>query len=610
MNNLSIYISNTLVPSEVIREYPKSQEKLSFDGKVIPDSIEITLDNIDRTEYDDRYPGSLFYGSTFYGDPVEIYDNDLGTSLFQGILVDIQADDGSGTLKIEASNYLRKLSDTPCVHANSSDKTPAEIIYEVLTDATCGNFDASTIVYGGFQESINIQTANSAFINDTFTADNNKNCLAVINELLRMSCCEMYSKQNLIYLKQWQEYNGEIGTSIEKRHVISGTYKHYYEDKYVYNSCSIAYDNAGTAAYVTDSDATSIARFGKRAYNVPDEDVDSTTSTDFNIIYRNATGAAWIADLILTRFSNFKKYSELSISDDLYYVELGEQFDLNWTPFIREPVRLIERELDKNSGLIKCKVEFLNLPEEYYDRDVTAPDPVELIAAIASSSGTVVIKFTKNLDTDWLGYRIYFSSTPGVWYSEICNYGQSPIDCKSTALSDDGYIYYIISQLDNGTEYFFKITTYDTSFNESEFSNMLSATPETGQNEYRVTGNLATGYSLDQANNSAGTAPDEWLTWGEAILPITLSPAACYESSLRYKDGGFSIISWRGVGTDNNITFQHREGDTPALGSWSTAINAIGNNSVVLTKEYMQYRFNFNCQNWTDTDYFYIKEIL
>jgi hypothetical protein len=431
MSSLQLYINNTLIPGEDVIEYPKSTEKLSEDGKVLPDSLEFIIDNVDKTKYDDRYSGSFFYATEWYGDLVELYDTDLGVKLFEGIQTDLQADDGKGTLKIEASNYFAYLKDRECVYSNSSDKTPAQIIYELLTDEDIGNISDDNIVYDGFQDAINVQTANSVYINVDYDAENKKNVLSIINELLRITQCALYSKKNLIYFYRWDEYSGEIGAEISGRDIFTKTFKQYYNDKNVFNSVSIAYDNSGTVAYATGSDSTSISLYGERKFSVPDEDVDSTSSSDFKILCRNATGAAYLADLVLQRYKNHKKMFEASIIDAMNYIEPGDQIDLNFDNFIREPGIIIEREYDRNKKEIKIKGEFLNLPVNYYSRDVEPPESVELISAISSGNGRVLLKWTKSTESDWLGYKIYFTSTPGMWWQEICNIGKSPLDQKN-----------------------------------------------------------------------------------------------------------------------------------------------------------------------------------
>lgn len=600
--SLSIYISNTLIPDTAIREYPKSSEALSFDGKVIPDTITFTVDNIERTEYDDRYVGSLFYGVDFYGEPVEIFDNVLGRYIFQGNLIDIEADDGAGTIKFEASNYLRNLSNTPCIYANSSDKTVAECLYEILTDANCGNISASNIVYKGFQNAINIQTANSAYVNLDFDAEKNKNCLTVINELLRMSCCYLYSRQNLIYLLQWEEYAGAIGRAVEKRHLVAGSFKQNYEDSNIYNSYSVAYDNSGTVAYSTGSNTASITKFGERKFTVPNETVDETASSKFNILYRNATGAAWAGAMILNRFTGLKKIAQFQVTDELDFVEIGEQMDLNWYPFVREPIIITSREFDKEGKTISIKGEFLNVPTEYYSRDVEPPGAPELKSVIPSGNGAVYLKWSKCFDADWSGYRVYFTTTKGEWFSDICNYGQSPIENKSTALSSDGCVYYELSQLTPGATYYFKVTAIDTSYNESEYSNVQSCyIPAAQGNIYRLAGNIATGHTLSRANSNAGTPLSAWSLFNSIAFPITLSPAAVYESPTLI---GCTGLSW---GASGDIVMQYKLGSTSA---WSSEIDAVTNNSISVSGDTItQFRFIYNANTWGASDNFYIKEL-
>lgn len=617
MSNLSLYINNSLIPPEDILKYPKEKEKLSDNNKILPSDIKLTLDNVDKTKYDDRYPGSFFYATDWYGDIVELYDNDLEEFIFKGTLTNLLANDGAGELDIEASNYLVNLKDKTCIYSNNSDKTPSAIIYELLTDSDNGNIDASNIVFSGFQNAINIQDANSVYYNVNFDAENNKNVMDVINELCRITQCHVYSKKNLIYLYQWTEYNGEIGTEIAGRHLVTKTFKQFYDDSNIYNSYNVAYDNSGTVNYSEDNDATSISTYGERVFKIPDDDVDSTSSSAFNILCRNQTGADYVGDLALNRLKNQKKLFTLTVVDSLNTLQLGDQIDLNFDNFVREPGEIIEREYNRDKREIKFKGEFSNLPVNYYSRDTEPPQSPELISAIPSGNGAVTLKWTKSTESDFLGYKVYLTATPGMWYQEECNLGKSPIDLKIDQLTEDGYIFNDFSQLNPGTQYYFKVTAYDTSFNESDDSNVKSATTWNTSdgyfNLYRCSGNIVSNVGLDEDNNEGGTVLSTWNLYNSTILydgNSFYSPCSVFESGLNYNESGMTLISWKGTGDSNDIKFQYRSSDDKiAWSDWSNEVDAIGNKQVNFSNKYIHFRFIFESSLWTDLDNFYVKEL-
>ena len=615
--SFTLTINSTTIPAVDIASIPNSMEKLEFDNKLLPDSFKIKIDNTDKTNYDDRYPASFLYASDFYGWPFELYDNDNANYVFKGKVKNITIDDNSNAIEIEATNYIENLSKKNTVYTNSSNKTIAAIIYELLNNAACGDIDASLIQYDGFQDAINIQTTNTAYIDITYVAKDSKTLINVINELLRISQCHLYTSNNLIKLYQWQEWDGISGERITAHDILPKTYKHYYNQDKIMNSYSVAYDNAGTVAYSTGSDTSSITTFGTRPFNIPSDKIDSTTSTDFKILFRNATGAAWTGALALTRFKYIQKYFQLSMSYQKNYIPLAGQLDLSWYPFYGEPGQIVEREVDNDKKVIKIKGLFLNTPHQYYAKDYIPPDPVMIEAAFPLSDEGIMIKFTKNLDADWLGYKIYFTTSKGEWHQEICNMGISPIDNKNTDITIDGYVYANIHQLQAGALYYFKVTAYDTSGNESLDSNIVSCrtyNDATGENKYRCQGNIFEDYLyLDKDNSQGGTVPAEFDIYSDNLqYDIDVyGYAAIYESAAFYNADGWSFVSWVAIGDPEDIMYQYQTSDDNiTYTAWITAADAITNNAITFSGEkYFKIHFLFDPESWLDTDYVYIDDI-
>jgi len=613
--SLTVTVNDILIPDEDILKYPKSKESIAFENnKMLPDTIEILLTNSDPTIYDDRYSGSLFFGTSFFGDIVSVFDNDINRYTFEGKLKDIPIKEQKQTIKLVATNYIDDLAKRTCIYSNAINKTIAEIIYEILTDV--GGIPASNIVYAGFQNAINIQAANTAYINIDYDANTKKSCIAVVNELLRISQCHVYTYQNLIYMYQWQPWGGQFGTDLKKKNVITKSYEHFYSQKDIVNYYRIGYDNAGTIAWESDSDAESIARFGERRFDVPNQKVDSTTSTDFKIHFRNQAGAAWAGDLAIERYKNIQKFCEMVIGSEMEFVPVADQLDLRFTPFVGEPVQIVEREYDKDKDIITVKALFLNTPEVYYVRDSEPPAAPELVSAIPLEDGGILLKWTESQEADWLGYKVYFSSSPGEWEVESCNFGRSGIDRKITQQTPDGYIYEIIYQLNIGTEYSFYVASYDTSFNESGPSNIEKAIPfldTVDFNMYRCQGNIYSAITLDLNNTLSGSVPDGFNKYsdGDDYGSKDYQPAAFYESGQYYDEDGFTLFSFRGQADPGDITYQYRTSDDDiTYTAWTAEADAIGNVDVTLSSvKYFQYRFIFRSTNWGDTDSIYLKEL-
>ncbi len=95
--------------------------------------------------------------------------------------------------------------------------------------------------------------------------------------------------------------------------------------------------------------------------------------------------------------------------------------------------------------------------------DQTAPaTPQNLVAG--AGDGQVILIWAKNTVSDFLRYRIYGDTTANP--ATAIDSTESSLDTTIT-----------VSGLDNGVAYYFRITAVDTAFNESDFSNEVSAMP-------------------------------------------------------------------------------------------------------------------------------------
>lgn len=492
----TIYINNTALTSSDVIEWPKQSEVMAFEGSnIIPEDIEFTLNNYDH-DYDDRYAASIFYGTSGYGLIVQLWDDDAGRFIFEGKIVQITVDDGSGETRVEAASYLADLSDTSCQYTNYTgvaftQKTPAAAIYEILTNEA--GIPAASIIYSGFQRAINIQTASSVFVEvlseDAAGETNNNSCADIINELLRVSHCNLYTQNNMVCLKQWETYAGAIGVPVYSHNLPGGEYQHYYAtdgDIPIFNSYVVYYDSSGTATKLTGQDATSVTAYGERRFLVPDADMDSTTSTDYRVLMANATGGAWVGTTAIARYKDMRRMCEFTTDDSLEYSHVGDQLDLRFDPFVGEPVMVVERNYDNDAGRIEWKCLFLNSPTEVVERDTTAPDTVYVVNAEQIDFG-IRVTWNKSAAADHAGYKVYFSSVPGMWRTEICNKGTSPIDNKSTDTSENGCIHQDLLYLTPNVTYYFKVTDYDSSFNESDDSNTVSCIAPDTTVEHTVT---------------------------------------------------------------------------------------------------------------------------
>lgn len=84
------------------------------------------------------------------------------------------------------------------------------------------------------------------------------------------------------------------------------------------------------------------------------------------------------------------------------------------------------------------------------------------------TGGTTPLEFAElnwgaNSEPDLSGYRVYYGTAPGEYAQ---SFGQGINVGKQTS--------YVVSDLASGQKYYFAVTAYDTSGNESDYSNEVS----------------------------------------------------------------------------------------------------------------------------------------
>lgn len=95
------------------------------------------------------------------------------------------------------------------------------------------------------------------------------------------------------------------------------------------------------------------------------------------------------------------------------------------------------------------------------------------IATKPKNTGTATLSWNANTESDLAGYKIYYGTSSR---TDRCPPGGYPgkIDIGKTDMPDKPT--YTLKELENGKTYYFSISSYDTSGNESCFSDELSKT--------------------------------------------------------------------------------------------------------------------------------------
>lgn len=597
-------INNTVISAADVLNVSDALLEANAGDNLIADTIQIKLSNMSG-DYDPRESGSLFYNADFYGWPVEYYDSAENLYLFKGKLRNIETTERD--IILNCTNYKQDLANITAVYDNSGEtETPAEVIYNLLTSADNGNISADDILYKGFQEAISIQSAAGVYVAICYTKEDGKSVLDVINELRRITQCEIYSKNNHIGLYQWQAWAGEVGAEITSSDLLAGSYRDYFDDANVYNDYNVAYVSGGVVSSVAGSVTST---FEKKSFLVPPDDISADSAADYKIILTSSAAATWCGSLAMTRRQYLKKKFDLSLTYKYLFLELFDICRLNFSPFINEPVQVMKIAKDESKGEIKISGEFLNVPHEYYSRDETPPAKVELVSVLPMGDGGISVKWSKCTAADIAGYLIYITTTKGEWTGEKFSGGVSPVDVKSPSQAADGNLYKSIYQFNSGTKYYFKVVAYDSSFNKSAESNVLSCYAYTSGylNQYYLQGFFCDKLALDIANAAAGAVlSDPPADVYPADLPATVNYCAAYESGLLFNNEGFSYIAIQGT---NKIYFQYRAYSSGAFGSW-TIPEAVMTGAKVISGNYIQYRLLFASENWSDSDYCYVREII
>lgn len=588
------------VPDEDVKKIPPRDEIVASSQSPIGASLDISLDNADPATYDPNYSGSLFYGADWYNTPATIYDDQLGVYIWKGLIRNIKTT-ADRQVVVTTVNYLYLLGEVACVYSNAS-AAPAQHILNLVEMIV----PAENINYGSFQSAINIQTAASALASVALTSSNKRNCLDAIYELQRMSICEVYSIDNIIYCHQWQQWDGSLGTRINADDIQD--YEDEYENDPLYTNYSVKYKSGSVASTTVlysdsagDSDSDIILDETKNYFYVPDgSDNSSTALADYPIIYLSKAAADWAGALAVSRWGHIRKVATFKMQNEYSYIHLHDQLDLNrQNVFGNEPATVVSQKYDRENYSLTTKVEFLNNPVQVVERDTVPPSSPQLVTLLPGD-GRIIVKWSVNTETDIAGYMIYFTTTIGEWRQEYCHAGVSPVEVKSPDISDDGYNQFELREIQPGAKYYVKVTAFDTSYNESEFSNILSIyTVSDNGNRLNLTGTPFTGLVLSASNAKVGTVPAGFLSF-PFDLPADLTHTAVYESPEYYHPAGFATITWYAVGA---VEYQlSRSDDGETWTAWSTAEDAAGLQQIVIASAYFRIRFVFNSLSWADDD--------
>jgi hypothetical protein len=92
-----------------------------------------------------------------------------------------------------------------------------------------------------------------------------------------------------------------------------------------------------------------------------------------------------------------------------------------------------------------------------------------------SSAAEVTLAWDANTETDLMGYKIYYDTSPGdPYYGTDADQGISPITVFRTDLKNVENPRFTLTGLSDNKDYYFALTAFDTENLESGFSNEAS----------------------------------------------------------------------------------------------------------------------------------------
>lgn len=163
------------------------------------------------------------------------------------------------------------------------------------------------------------------------------------------------------------------------------------------------------------------------------------------------------------RYSNTPFHEEDKYSSNIEWHILGtEDISLKLVRYFQWKVQL----LSGNNG--NHSPRFRKLALDYKKND---PPSIPKGLQIVAGDGQAAIKWLMNSEKDLKGYKIYYGTSPGIYFGVDSKEGYSPIDVGINNV-------YKITGLKNNIIYYFSVTAYDNENNhESKFSEEIAVRP-------------------------------------------------------------------------------------------------------------------------------------
>lgn len=538
-----ITINDYTIPQADIVSISTVIESLDHKGDSISGSqATITLNNVDGA-YDERIYGSLFYGVDWFNSEVEIYDTDIKLTIFVGRIKKYAIDDTNRRVTLTVNDAIVEMNDIVCI-CSLSGKTPAEVIYTILTDPNGLNLSDNRIVKGTFDAAAAYQASLGITLEVNYLAKDNIKIFDAIRAICEYTGASIYMRDNRIVYVQRKPYTGELGMALYDKDIIVGSVRQESGDLPIYNAYEITYKSGSGVAIASGVNQSSRIKYGVlNTWVVPQSGRSSTLASDYKLLFSTQAAALAAGNLILSLYAFRRTLVQFSVSIEYADIMLGDIIIAQFKPYTNEPILVKEIQKNPEQRTIQIKGELIN----YYrtiELDTTPPNTPEIKGYIYNYNQQRLYIEVSN-DPTVSGYYVYVSRDNSFQDIVVVQDKLSPFIAPTTTYLGKQYLYFTTPP----DSYYLKITAFDQSKNISDDSQIVHIdipgdVTSLSRRHYRCAGGLFLDYlSIDIYNQSNDTPPEHLLSYDDNPLydAAIYTYAAVYDSDTIYNSATLTL---------------------------------------------------------------------
>jgi len=584
-----ISINGVTIPQSDIISISTVNESLDHVGDTIVGSQStIVLNNVEGA-YDERVSTSLFYSTDWYNSDVTIFDTEVNLTIFTGKIKKYSIDDTTKRVTITVNDIFVDMNDVVCI-CSLSAKTPAEVVYTILTDPDGMNTPEDRIVRGTFDTAIAYQASLGITIEVNYLAKDNIKVFDAIRTICSYTGAALYMKDNRIIYLQRKPYNGELGRNLYDKDIVVGSVRQISGDLPIYNAYDILYKTGSSVGSVSGVNYLSKVKYGvTNTFTVPQSGRSGSSATDYKALFSSPEAATAAGELILSMFAYRRTKIEFTLSLDYGDIMLGDIVIAQFRPYTNEPILVTDITKNVEKRTIHVKGELVN----YYRTvalDTTPPDKPSILGCLYNYNQQRLY-LEVSYDPTVSGYYVYVSRDGTFSDMVICGDKLSPFK-PETFIYGKKYLYFMTPP----TTLYIKIATYDQSNNISDESDVITV-PIPGdvtspqRRYYRTQGGIINQYlTIDMYNSSNDTPPEDITSYDDSPrYGVDLyTHAAVYDSDILYNQSNITL-------PHNPITKVAYRHYTNQWSNWTIEVPT----PLILPKGVIQLRLYITPETWS-----------